>query len=238
MGAMTATNIVADGILRAGENTSLATLGLQWLNMWLRSVAAKHPWPYCTKWRSGIALSAGDASFLLGGGNNGVSENIIRVFDPIRYYNAAFTLRGEMRADDSLEAGTEADPLIQNTATWRGLPASFRAEMDHSGNDGIWKVHLAPIPNQALLLAVNYWFVPADVVGGNKPRYPNDETMVAAVECATLKYMSAADRGFYQRYQACQAELRDMLFRDIVTHGQAQKQHDLMQLDASTFRGK
>jgi len=228
VGALTAETIVSEGLLAAGD-TSLTTRGLVWLNRWLRSAYRAWPWPFLYRRGSLLALSAGTTALSVGNGAL-ITPPIMRIEDPLWVYKSDKTARQRARVVPLHDGDIDQDVDLIDTTLNRGMPQQFRVRAD-TAVFGKWSLIPWPVPDQAYLVALDYHELPADVLAANTPLYPNDETMMKAVEAAALRYNKEWDA-----YGLATQELRAMSADDRVAFGSVAGLNDRVVLDPNTFK--
>lgn len=230
MGEMTRGTIVTRGLQHAG-NTSLSALANDWLNAWLDSVYTSWPWPFLKKRRTGLALSTGTHTLSFGNGSSGVTLRVQRVLDPVRLYNSTYTARSLVRLRSEAATPVEDDEVMVDSTVNRGLPNFVKAIPDESTKYK-WSLIFNRAADKDYLLAVDYIDIPAQLTGDSDiPRYPNDRTMMKAVEVEALRHQK-----FHGQYRAELDVLAGMVVDDRLKHGSILGMNDEWGLDPNTFR--
>lgn len=236
MGRMTRTEIIEAGLNDAGDS-SLSTPAVTWLNNWLRKTYEAWEWPFLKNFKTGLALATGDASVTIGAGSGGVTRIITNIFDPVYLYNSGYTVRAVARLRKLYGGPAEIDPDIIDNASNRGQPQFFRARLSTT-TAGAWVLYPYPFPDKDYLLKIEYQFLPdALTVGADIPAYPNDATLVKAVEAAALNYMAASDPSFVRRAEAARAETQAAVLEDRINYGSYPGAKDTLGLDGGVFKG-
>lgn len=235
MGSLTRTQIISQGATLAGRTDSgVLTEAVKWLNAWLRSQYQAWPWPFLLQRRSGLALTAGVQSILVGGGNSGITEHIQAVQDSFQMRTSTYAYRGRPRLMSYESATYDFDPDMSNPVTQRGPPSFIQIRTPDSPTPGVWKMIFLPTPDLNYILNFDYKFLPADLASDSSiPLYPNDRTMVQAVTTQTLLFSNGADDPGYQ--QALQV-LGGMVIDDRVKSGQIPGTNDVWGLDGGVFK--
>lgn len=209
MGQMTRAAIIAQGLSEAGraelaDNSATTTAFLAWL----RSMAARFPWPRLHKRSTGVALGAG-VQYLDFGDGSVVSTGVLRVRDPLHVYRTGFTDQGPVRVQ-TLD-GEGPDESTTDPATSRARPRWVKCYLN--GSTTAWRLWFQPVPDLDYLLVIPYLELPADPATGAIPWYPNDRTMIQWVYDYATKY------GHQDRAESS-AELNALIVRDMVDFGQ------------------
>lgn len=228
MGTLTRGQIVTEGLLLAG-NANLVDRANQWLNSWLRSHYRSWPWPFLIRRAQNITLSAGATSLLVGGGNNGITEQVQRLYDPVYVYTADKKSRAIARIRSVIAGPVDMDESALNPSDNIGMPAYFKVR---SGTTwGTWQLEPYPYPNQNYNLAFDYLIQPADITSdATVPVYPNDQTMIQAVVAWSSRYMKLEGAGGELEL------LSAMGSDDRLKYGEVPGINDQLQLDGASFR--
>lgn len=233
MGALTATNVINEGMLLAGRD-DLATRGLAWLNTWLRAQYQSWPWPFLFKRRLDLTLAAGTASFAIGAGSGGETLPIQQVRDPVKLRTSGYTLKRLARIRQLIDGQPIIDPdydeALRDPATSRGVPDVIRVRASNTLY-GEWTLYPTPIPDRDLLVTLDYIVLPADVVGANTPIYPADETMIHRVYARTLRYA-----GDLEAAGIADEEVRQMTINDRMKFGGTVGTGDILTVDPGVYR--
>lgn len=227
MGQLTFTEIVSEGLLMAGDSR-LATRAGVWLNSWLRSQYSGFPWPFLLRSTDTVSLASGAASFDIGSGEGGVTEMIRRVIDPVWVYNTAKTVKQQVRIHSAVETDVTNDLTINSASTHKGLPTQARIYAAQPW--GRWTVKFDKWADRNLLVKLSYYILPMDVSGANVPLYPNDRTMMKAVEAEALRFKK--DPNAMNELQI----LSSMVVDDRLKFGEIPGQNDYFDLDRTVFR--
>lgn len=232
MGALTRAQIVTRGLLAAG-NTSLTTRANEWLNSWLRSQYAAVDWPFLQKRASGISVASATSSLVVGAGNNGITDVIRRIHDPIYVYNTGKTVRTKMRVSTLLDGPLSWDEDVRPD-TAKGVPDRCKLR-PVAGTEGAWTMVLNRNTDRALLFSFDYTYLPANITetsagDASVPEYPNDETLIKCVEAYALKHEKA------DNYPTERDVLAQMALNDRIKYGSALGINDTWGLDPKVFR--
>jgi hypothetical protein len=233
MANLTQTQIITAGMGRAGNLSSAVRTRVEiefqaWLNRQYQGWA----WPFLKKRSAGLSLSAGATSLTIGNGNGGVTNKITKLVSPIILYKSNKTTRTKCPiVQSSGDMSLTYDETLADSATFRGTPTIAKAR--HGTTNGSWDLVFLPFPDVALLVAVDYYELPATLTSGLVPVYPEDSTMISAVEAITLQ-----DQKGVASPEATTAwdAVVSMIARDRSTHGAAAGENDVLQLDSSVFR--
>lgn len=230
MGALTATQIIDEGLQLAGDR-SVATRALGWLNRWLASQYAAFPWPFLYRETSGVALNSGAQSITIGSGSGGVTEKIQRINDPIKLYNAAYNVQKVVRLQtmwgDSVEGGATVNP-----ASNLGIPDTCRAKPD-TATFGKWVLQFNRVADRALLAEISHIILPDAVLASGVPLYPNDRTLTHAVMADALRFKKGGDD---PEYQDARELVASMTVDDRAKYGMTPGLNTMLGLDTKTFR--
>jgi len=229
MGVLNRGQLVAAGLLEAG-NTSLTTLANGWLNDWLDSTALAWPWPVLQRRIAGVALASGTQSLSFGNGAAGVSVRVSRVIDPIWVYDSLYSTKVRARIIPLLGTGAGWDESINDPSTNIGIPQRFKLRADESVAKR-WSLIPTPVPDRALLLAIDYICIPAQLAAdATVPWYENDRTIRQAIKCAALNHMKKVEE-----LQAEREVLRSYSIEDRVKFGEQPGTNDQLGLDPAVF---
>jgi hypothetical protein len=227
MGSLTRGQIVTEGLLLAG-NANLTTRANQWLNSWLRSHYRSWPWPFLIRRAQNITLSAGATSLLVGGGNNGITEQVQRLYDPVYVYTADKKSRAIARIRSVIAGPVDMDESVLDPADNRGMPQYFKVRSNTVW--GTWQLEPYPYADQTYSLAFDYLIQPADITSdATVPVYPNDQTMIQAVVAWASRYMKLESAGGELEL------LSAMGSDDRLKYGEVPGINDQLKLDGASF---
>ena len=227
MGQLTTAQIISEGLLMAGDS-SLTTRAERWLNAWLRSQYAGFAWPFLLR-SAEAALASSQNELTFGMGSNGVTEAIRRIVDPVHVYDDARTAYQQLRIRNAIEATQEQLLLGLQESQARGVPTSVRVLADTS-LWGRWTLKFDRWADRDLTVSINFYIQPADVSGTDVPLYPNDRTLMKAVEAETLRFKKA------DNYQNELEVLASMISDDRMKFGEVPGQNEDIGLDPLWFR--
>lgn len=235
MATSTRLALITAGCKKAGRtDAGVLTEAVGWLNRWLRSQYRSWPWPFLNKRRSGLVLTPGVQSILVGGGNSGITTGVKAVRDSFYLRTSTYTHRSQPRLVPSLDLPVEVDPDMVNTATQRGAPTQVQVRAGSSPVSDVWQLTFYPVPDQAYVLNFDYTYLPADLtLDADIPLYPNDRTVEQAVAAETLFFANGADD---PSYQAALQILGSMVIDDRVKDGQIPGTNDVWGLDGGVFK--
>lgn len=229
MGTLTRGQIVTEGLLLAG-NANLTTRANQWLNSWLRSHYRSWPWPFLIRRAQNITLAAGATSLAVGGGNNGITEQVQRLYDPVYVYTADKKSRALARIRSVIAGPVDMDESVLNPSDNRGMPQYFKVR-PYDNVWGTWQLEPYPYADQSYSLAFDYLIQPADITSdATVPIYPNDQTMIQAVVAWASRYMKLD--GASGELELLSAMGSD----DRLKYGEVPGINDQLQLDGASFR--
>lgn len=232
MGSLTSTSIISQGMLLAGRD-DLATPALGWLNSWLRSQYAAWPWPFLLKRLTNQALATGTTSYLFGAGSGGTSDWVHQVRDPIMLRTSDYGTRQMARVRQLIGGMPEIDPewdeTLTDSTTQRAVPILFKVRATQVG--GQWELIPQRAPDRALLMTIDYQFLPADLAAGGTPIYPNDDTLIQLIKAKTFEYTQRLKEA-----QMAMEEVRAMTVNDRIKWGVVEGTNDQIQLDTKVFR--
>lgn len=229
MGALTLTEIVTEGMLRAGDDTvtTRVTIGFK---AWLREQARRYPWPTLLKKKQGLALAAGSTAVNFGNGEGGETRKVCEIRRPLWVYRADFT--GWKRADIIALESEASEPDVFDTTTRRGVPATFKVRA-HDTIQDCWRLEPQLVPDRDYVLIFQYQVVPSDPADVDRPWYPNDETSIHAVMMLVHEYTDGIDSPAHKEARALVA---NKIIDDRNADGAKQGTNDSTGLDPSIFR--
>ena len=233
MGRLTRDELLTAGLGKMGNlssalNTRIATE----FQAWLDRQYAGWSWPFLKKRASGISLSQGATSLTVGAGNGGITREIIKLISPLGYYTSNKSTIGKAPiVQSSNSASTFWDETLSNSSTFIGSPTQFKAR--HGSVRGSWDLIALPFPDQALLLAIDYYELPALLTGADVPIYPADATMIEAINALALVDQKGMD---HPATQTAMEEAGAKIARDRSTYGSVPGENDMLLLDSSVFR--
>jgi len=230
MGALTLSQLISEGGLLVGDDTQTVRAKI-WFKAWLRKVYASWQWPFCKARVAGISLATGATSLTVGAGTN-VTENILRIFEPLYVYTSDKRIAVEAPIRELLMQRLQFDESSRDTSLGRSIPTSFKLRA-YPGTWGKWSLIPFPVPDRDYLVAFDYHFIPADPGDSDIPVYPNDQTLIQAAKCAVLEY---ADGPASQAVAAELEVLADRVSGDRDQFGGQAGDGDFLQLDSSVFR--
>lgn len=215
-----------------GGNIRINSRVAEWVNNWLQRVSKSWPWPTLKILKTDIAISAGATSFMLGAGQNGVTQKIHRIFTPIFWNKSDFTSNGRIlvrpRSDDALQVTT-------NAANRRGRPTTVLLHKDKNSSNvitkGCFTGYFDYVPDIALLLQVNYQVIPDKVVATDNTIelwYPNDRTLIQAAKTAIIDYNN---NGFGRELDQALEHLASLVIEDRDTDGSSEGDNEEVGLD-------
>lgn len=231
MAQATCAQLISEALLLAGDS-SLTSRAVVWLNQWLRSQYMAWPWPFLKRRASGLSLSAGTGTLLVGAGNGGVSNLIQRIYDPIYLYTPDKQTKGVVRFQELLGGDIAFDEDARPT-TQTGIPTRVKGNPHTTA--GAWQLVFDPIPDRAYLISFDYTLQPADEAtsagsgGSAQVLYPNDRTIVHAIASMALAYMK--DEGAAEM----RALAATMAVDDRTKYGKVLGMNDTWGLDGNTF---
>lgn len=224
MGNLSRDDIVSQG-LRRGGNTDITTQAIEHLDNMLRSLYTGFDWPFLKRRKEDVSLVSGATSLSFGAGSGGVTAEISKIYDPIYIRTTDYTIQRRVaRFMEFLEGGDTWG--LQNAA---GVPNLFKGEVDLT-TQGKWVLRPDRIPDRNLLLLLNYMEIPVTLSGGDKPIYPNDQTLVLGVVAFVRDYDDREDKdGALAKYEAAAG-------MDRVKYGQSMGMNQRIGLDPNTFK--
>lgn len=229
MGTLTRGQIVTEGLLIAG-NANLTTRANQWLNSWLRSHYRSWPWPFLIRRAQNITLAAGATSLAVGAGQNGITEQIQRVYDPVYVYTSDKKSRALARIRSVIAGPVDMDESALDSTNNRGMPTYFKVRT-YDSVWGAWNFQPFPYPDQSYQIAFDYLIQPADITSDvTVPLYPNDQTMIQAVVAFASRYMKLDGAGSELEL------LSAMGSDDRLKYGEVPGTNDQLLLDGASFR--
>lgn len=235
MGALTRTELIAAGMGKAGfSSTSAAAVAARVVvefQAWLDRQYNGWTWPFLKKRVTGLSLSAGATSLTVGSGSGGVTREIIKLISPVLFYTSDKAVRGKAPIVQSAgDASLTYDETLADSSTFRGSPQRFKAR--HGTTRGTWDLVPLPFPDRALLLALDYYERPAALSTGTIPIYPEDETLISAIQALTL----VDQKGIASpEAQAALDDVASRVSRDRATHASVAGDGDVLVLDSSVF---
>ena len=233
MGSLTRDTLMTAGLGKAGNlSTALRTRIEIEFQAWLDRQYSAWSWPFLKKRVTGLSLSQGATSLTVGAGNGGVTREIIRIISPVLFYTTDRSCAGKASlVQTSGSNSIQFDETLQNSATWLGVPAYFKAR--NGTVRGAWSLVPMPFPDRALNLALDYYERPAALGASDIPIYPEDATMIEAIHALALIDQNGAED---PSAQAADEKAGAMIARDRAMHGQTPGENDILQLDSSVFR--
>lgn len=235
MGSQSRASIVTQGLSFAGY-PGLTTLANGWLNFKLRSWASSWQWPMLRNRLTQVPLNAGQQSILFGQGQSGEARWVHDFVNPLLVYSADYSRKGMVYIKEVNQTPSIwNDETINQPSSNIGLP--YQCKIYAVGaTPGQWQIFPWLIPDINYLLVINYYFIPNDLatdssVDNTLPWYPNDETMIKAVEAAALRWMKQ-----YKSADAKDQEVVALHTADKVHFGATQGQNTNIGLDPSTYR--
>lgn len=226
MAQKTRIDIVNEGMLLAGRD-DIADRANVWLQTWLDSVANSWPWPINTREKFAIPVAASTRELVVGNGNGGITQKVLRIFDNIWGYSTDYRSRTRVRIKQFL---TQPE-LLGDTNPAISMPAECR--VTQPAGFGSFTLSLNPVPRDAMLLVLDYLELPTALASDSSvPWYPNDATMIQYICARTMLY----DNGNDGAYQAAIAETADMVKNDRMRYGTIPGQNDVMQLAAGVYK--
>lgn len=233
MGSLTRADIVRYGLLKAG-NTSLTAIANIDLNAWLKSQYAGWAWPFMLRSNNSVLVAAGD-------GNIGTADmpagNIQSIRSPLFIGNSDGSNSRRLPVNQVLNR----TPLQQNglAGTVTGDPTcAFVAQSGGTSTQnaaGRWVIAFDALLNRPQLVTFDLYLIPDDLdisSAGDSlyPLYPNDRTMMFAVEAEALRYMKRWDE-----YGALAPLVASMVADDRMKFGSVPGQNDELTLDSSVY---
>lgn len=188
MGARTRASIVSAGLALAGRG-DLTTLANGWLEDWLRDQYKAWPWPQLQKRKITVPLVTSSISLDIGAGSGGVTNEIIRIHDPVYIYSVDYRVRDIIRLTALVGADSEMQLDIQDSTVRRGRPAYAKARPFADGLEGKWNLAFDCAADQDYLLALDYVEMPAALTDADRPVFPSDEIMLMVIQAKTLDFM-------------------------------------------------
>lgn len=230
MGVLTAARIVDEGLTLAADRAN-ASRALVWLNKWLASQYAAFAWPFLYRESAATALAAGASSLEFGSGAV-VTPKVQRLNDPIKIYNASYSVQSICRLRTVWEPSSFDGSAAVNPSTNRGIPDSCRAKPSTTVSQK-WTLQFNRVADRALLLEISYLEQPDDVVSAGIPLYPNDRTMIHAVMTDALRFKKGGDD---PEYMDAREMLASMTLDDRAKFGMSPGLNTMLGLDPKTFR--
>jgi hypothetical protein len=233
MGSLTLTQLSAAGRGRAGNLSDAVKARVEIeFQAWLDRQYAGWSWPFLKKRATGLSLTAGATSLTVGAGNGGVTREIIKLVSPVIFYTSDRTTKGKAHIiQSSGDNSLTYDETLADSATFRGAPEMFKAR--HGSVRGSWDLVPMPFPDKALLLALDYYELPASLGSSTIPIYPSDQTLITAFEALTLRDQKGVAS---PEYQAAADSLNGLIAYDRSTYGSAPGENDFLPLDSSRFK--
>lgn len=230
MGARTRSSIVSAGLALAGRG-DLTTLANGWLDDWLRDQYKAWPWPQLQKRKITIALATGATNVDIGAGSSGVTNEIIRIHDPIYIYSSDYRIRDLVRLSALVGSGSDMQLDIQDSTLNRGRPSYAKARPYSGGTEGKWNLAFDTTADQDYLLALDYVEMPAALADGDRPVFPSDEVMVMAIQSKTLSFMQR-----YAEADVLDRKIDAKLLTARTYQGESPGLNDSIGLDPNVFR--
>lgn len=229
MGAQTLQTLIDEGLLEAG-NSAIETRAKFLFKQWLRSQAAGFRWPQIHREIAAVPLGSSVQRVSIGAGANGVAERVQLIDDPIKLYKTDGSAYADVRVQTQWAVGNSTGndvviPAAQNS----GRPSYCRV-LYSATVDGRWDMVFDKVADQAYLLQVSLDIMPADPADAAAPWYPNDRTMVQAVNALARKYMRADDWRDEMELAA------SMVLDDRMKYGIVPGKNDVLALDSRTYR--
>lgn len=232
MGAKSRSELITEALLKCG-NTSPRTRAVSWLNDWLRSAYSSWEWPFLMARKSGIAVSTSSRVNSVGNNLNGITQEIRRIYSPLFLYLNSPVARFAVPITQLL--GND-DPLLDDGVnegtTGRPTTCRIRQTSAPTGLVGQWDIIFDRIPDRAYLMSFQCSLLPpASVTMTDVPLYPNDRTMITAIQAECYEYMREKTMS-----DACRELLAAQFSEDKHKFGTQSGHHDMVQLDKSVFR--
>lgn len=227
-------SLISEGLILAGD-TSLTERAIVWMNNWLRSQYAAWPWPFLQKRASSLSLPAGTGSMDVGAGSGGVTDDILRILDPIFLYTSDKKTRGVVRVSKLVGGDIDSDEDARES-TRTGRPQTVKVRPSSTTNHK-FKLIFDPISDVAYNFSFDYLFMPEDVATGTTggsaiPMYPSDQTLIQMIKTRALEHMTD------DRADAENEKLRGMAVDDRIKFGQTTGVNELWDMNGKTFKGQ
>lgn len=241
MGDVAFSTLRSQGGLLAGDDELDAAITAK-VKRWLRQQAAGWTWPVLRQRYSNIALAAGATRLQIGGGvgaavdetgaNVTVGE-LIRIFDPMWCYDATYGTKQRVNITKDTSVNAYADESINDPTRSTGTPVVAKVKPLLSSTVlGQMLIFPRPVPDKAYLLALDAQVMPADPGESDFLWYPNDETVIKAVEAFVYNYNDGASS---PDYITAQKQLTEMVAEDRRKYGVIPGANDHMGLDSAVF---
>lgn len=235
MGQLTRAQIVLQGLQRAGR-TDLTERATEALRNWLRSQYRAWPFWFLRQSREALALPAGTTALKVGTGEGGVTNEIQRILSPIHVYATDYSTNAVALITSLDQDEGTADVRVSSTSLRRGLPTTFKIRKATAASGGTcWQLVPNPVPDRSYLLTFDYIELPTDAIPSTStiPLYPNDQTMVMAVEAFAFRYSNGPTD---PDYMAAAAEVSEMVKADRIKDGQQPGTNDVVSLASDIYR--
>lgn len=228
MGSLTVATILSEGGLLAGD-TGLGARALVDLNAWLRSQYDGFLWPFLRRELSAVALAQGVQKLTFGNGSGGITEEVQRINDPLHIYSSGFSTLADVRVvTDWGSAHRIPDDVVNNPSSNTGCPTTARVRA--TTTVGRWDVIFDRVADKAYLLQLSYYVRPAALTTADTPLYPNDRTLIQAVNVFILRYKKAENAPDEMDLLVAQ------VLEDRMKYGSLPGINDSLLLDPKVFR--
>lgn len=221
--------VTQGGVL--GDNDAVPTWVATKLKGWLRKQYASWAWPFLITQATGITVTAGTATKLVGNGNSGITEQISRIFSPVYWYGSSFAERGKVALRDFVGGPVVMQNELQDTTNNRGSPQSAQVRSLNTGGQLHAQLIIFPVPDKTYTLSFTYQRLPDDLSGSSIPEYPNELTLIQAAKCAAIEYDNSAT----EWYETELAKLAQMVAADRDAYGGNPSFGDNNSLDTDIF---
>lgn len=230
MARLTFAELVEQGQL-IGQNDATPSWVAAKLRAWLRKQYAGWAWPFLITQATGITMAAGTTNKVVGGGDGGLTRQVVRIFSPIYFRANGYSTRGKAPIRTLVGDPSEMAIGMVDADNQTGTPQSFIAmPFAEAGEEKISLVPY-PVPEKDYTLAFTYQYLPDDPEDADIPVYPNEMTLLQAAKVAAIEYDQSADPLFRQELQI----LAEMVAADRSAYGGTPSFGDTMQLDSSVF---
>lgn len=239
MGDLTRTQLLAQAGLSAG-NDQASSYVATWLDAWLKRTAKSWSWPLLRARVADLAIASGVGSVDAGygtstklDGTTSTTQHIHRLLGgQVWWYVAStFNPRGVAYVRPLLGGNVDQDRSATDPATRKGTPSTVQVK---NSADGKLTLYLDPVPDRALLLAFDVWYIPPSLASSSeKPWYPNDKTLLQACKVALLELDAAGEAD--QAFETESMKLAAMVVDDRDFDGEQAGDNQLMSLDPSVF---